>query len=123
MSVNISAVREIYHHDGYDAAVKYCVEHENMTLSASRGYVSSFDSPSSLLIFNNPPLKEEYTVSYYCERDRHLFVSSSDQCPICKGHIMKDECLVTDTPIYSYQTFWQKLTSRLKWIKKQHNEL
>ncbi len=40
MNINYQAVKDIFHHDGYFAAIKYLTEHESMESEAAKVYMT-----------------------------------------------------------------------------------
>lgn len=90
MSINRDAVKEIYSHDGQDAAIHYLVTSENCTLSEANRILSIISNTQIPLVVETP---EDIPLgSFYCIKDNELIPETQDHtaiCPICHQDITK----------------------------------
>lgn len=123
-TINKDAVKEILKRDGYDAALDYLTQTEELTQEDAQSYlklISGFEVHYS----NVDEAVEKFAQTaqnYYCERDNFEFVSIRDECPECGGHVMKDECLIDTSstnsePLHDHlniHCFWDALKNIFK---------
>lgn len=114
MSINRDAVKEIYSHDGKEAAIKYLVDSEHASLNEAQQLLPIIiggNNPSFLNFDADPP------ATFYCMRDNELIGETPDKtavCPVCgvdisQQHFDSSDSVQPNEYMFKIKAFFNKI--------------
>lgn len=121
MSINREAVKEIYNHDGEDAALLYLTEKESATQEEAKRILA--------VIVSKPAIATEpqLPTTFYCVKDNELVVEDTNTktaiCPNCQVDLSKETAeqaiaRANSSDIITYEATADYTQQRQPWYKR-----